>query len=352
MGNKKINKSESILARRWRKFKSMKRAYYSLVLLIVLYVLSFFNPLLVSNRALVVKYDGKYHFPAFGKYYTTEYFGQKGYGEANYRKLEKELNSNGKGWVLLAPYEYSPVENILGELKTNPPTRPDSEHWLGTDKQGRDIFARLVYGFNISITFALIITVISYIIGIIIGGYLGFFGGLADLIGVRLIEIFSAIPFLYLIMIIKSILPLNLFFLAVLIIITGAWMGTTWFLRGEYLREKSKDYVAAAVSMGASSWRVMFKHILPNSLTPIITFAPFAVIAHIGSLVSLDFLGFGLEPPTPSWGELMNQGISDIDSWWLIGTPLSAMFVTLLIISFIGEGVREAFDPKTYSRLR
>jgi len=344
--------SDSILKKRWRRFKTLKRGYYSFILIIVLYLLSFLNPLLVNNKALVVKYNGKLHFPAFGQYYSAEYFGQTGFGEVQYRKLKKAFTEDKNNWVLLPPYPYSPIENLLDELTVQAPSAPDSQHWLGTDNRGRDVFARLLYGFNISINFALIVTFFSYLIGVFFGACLGWFGGKLDLFGVRLIEIFSGIPFLYTIMIIVSVIQPSFMLLVVLLIVMGGWMSQTFLMRGEYLREKAKDYVAAAVSMGASNQRVMFKHILPNSLTPIITFAPFAIVGYIFSLVSLDFLGFGLMPPTPSWGELMNQGVADITSWWLIAAPLGAMFLTLLIINFIGEGVREAFDPKVFSRLR
>jgi microcin C transport system permease protein len=345
-------KSDSIMQKRWRKFKTLKRGYFSLLLIIVLYALSFCNPIFVNNKALIVKYNGKLHFPAFGKFYTTEYFGQEGFGEAQYRTLKKQFETEENNWLIMPPYPYSPIENLLDELDVQPPSAPDAKHWLGTDNRGRDVFARLLYGFNISITFALIVTFFSYIIGIFFGACLGWFGGKLDLFGVRLIEVFSGIPFLYTIMIIVSVIQPSFLLLVGLLIIMGGWMGQTFLMRGEYLREKGKDYVAAAVSMGASNRRVMFKHILPNSLTPVITFAPFAIVGYIFSLVSLDFLGFGLAPPTPSWGELMNQGVADITSWWLIAAPLGAMFITLLIINFIGEGVREAFDPKIFSRLR
>ena len=361
-------KSESINQKRWKRFKRIKRGYYSLIIIATLYFLSFFLPLLVNNKALVVKHEGSYYFPAFAQMISwvktpthfegshfgqTEVFGEKHHGEANYRELKKQFKKESKGnWVLMPFYDYNPVENILGELEGKPPTAPDRKHWLGTDNRGRDVFARLAYGFQVSISFALVVTFFSYLIGILIGGILGFYGGKVDLYGVRFIEIFSGIPFLFTIMIIASFMKPNFSMLAILLIILGGWMGSTFYIRAEFFREKARDYVAAAKAMGASDWRIMLKHILPNSLVPIITFAPFAIVGYIFSLVSLDFLGFGLRPPTPSWGELINQGREDIVSWWLIISPFIAMFLTLLAITFIGEGVREAFDPKKYSRLR
>ncbi|PID26954.1 MAG: peptide ABC transporter permease [Candidatus Cloacimonadota bacterium] len=350
--SKNIKKSESLFQKRWKKFKTLKRGYYSFIGLIIFYILSFAFPLFINNSALIVSYKGELHFPIFGGYYTAKYFEMDGYGEANYRALQKKFEKDDNGnWVLMPFYPYSPTENLLGEIEGEPPTPPDSKHWFGTDNRGRDVFARLLYGFNISISFALVVAFFSYVIGIIVGGILGYYGGKVDILGQRLIEMTAGVPFLYAIMIITTIINPSFFLLAFLLIIFG-WIGMTYYVRGEFYREKAKDYVAAAISMGATNRRVMFKHILPNSLTPIITFAPFAIVGYIFSLVSLDYLGFGLAPPTPSWGELLTQGKEDVTYWWLISAPLGAIFLTLLTITFIGEGVREAFDPKVHSRLR
>jgi len=365
---KKIKTSSSIFQKRMKKFKSIKRGYYSFILLTTLFILSFLNPILINNKAIIVKYDGNYFFPAFKdlvddiipiSYYEasdfgqSEVFGNPVQGEPNYRELKKQLKKENKGnWLIMPFYPYNPIENFLKELGQQPPTAPDHQHLLGTDGHGRDVFARLVYGFQISMSFALIVTVLSYCIGILIGATLGFFGGKIDIYGQRFIEIFMAIPFLFLMMILVSFTQPSFFLLASMLVILSGWIGITFYIRSEFYREKAKDYVAAAVSMGASNRRIMFKHILPNSLTPIITFAPFAIIGYISSLVSLDFLGFGLAPPTPSWGELIRQGSMDIRYWWLIVSPLTAMALTLFSITFIGEAIREAFDPKVYSRLR
>jgi microcin C transport system permease protein len=225
------------------------------------------------------------------------------------------------------------------------------EHLLGTDDRGRDVFARMVYGFRTSVSFALVVTLFCYMIGISIGALLGYFGGKFDIIMQRFVEIWSAMPFLYTVMIFAAIMIPN-FWMLVIILVMFKWMGMTYFIRGEFLREKSKDYVAAARAIGCKDGAIIFKHILPNALTPVISFAPFAVVANIGALVSLDFLGFGLPAPTPSWGELLGQGLANLHKEWLILSPILAMFVTLLLVSFIGEAIREAFDPKQYSRLR
>ncbi len=357
---KKTVKSVSILKKRLLRFKKIKRGYYSLIIIGVLYALSFFNPIMVNNKALVVNYNDQLHFPAFGQFYDQEYFGQNDYGEADYRQLKKDLSGDTPGWVIMPFYSYSPTEHLLQELLDDnkfAPSAPCAKHWLGTDNQGRDVFARLAYGFNISITFAVIVTFFSYLIGITIGAIIGYCGGKVDIIGQRFIEIFAGIPFLYSIMLLGSFMKdifgdRSMFILAFFLIILGGWISITYYIRGEFLREKSRDYVAAAIAIGASGKQIMFKHILPNAITPIITFAPFAIVGYIFALVSLDFLGFGLLPPTPSWGELLDQGRDDITRWWLVASPLVAMFFTLLSISFIGEALREAFDPKVHSRLR
>ena len=346
--------SVSVLRRRWRKFRTLKRGWYSFLLLLIVYLVSFFNPLIFNYRALVVCYEGEYYFPAFGNHYQAMDFKQRQIGEANYRKLAVEFEqADGDNWVLMPPYPYGPTENLLLEIEGHPPHPPSALHWLGTDDRGRDILVRLAYGFQISMTFAFTVVILSYIMGMTVGGCLGFFGGRIDMYGQRFIEIWAGIPFLYTIMIIGSTVPRTATILAC-ILAALSWVGISFYMRGEFYREKAKDYVAAAVAQGDSRLRIMFSHILPNSLTPIISFAPFAMVGTIMALVSLDFLGFGLPAPTPSWGELMKQGLDKITSrhWHLIVSPFAAMFSTLLMVVFVGEAIREAFDPKVFSRLR
>lgn len=344
--------STSIFQKRWKKFKTIKRGYYSFIIIVTCFIISFLLPFFVNRDALIVNYEGSYYFPVF-KYYSAETFKQAGVqGEANYRLLKKQFKEEGSdNWVLMPIYPFGPNENLLDELTEIPPTAPGGEHIFGTDDRGRDVFARLVYGFNIGLSFSLIVTLFSYIIGISIGAMLGFFGGKVDILGQRFIEIWSTLPFLFVMIIISSILNPNFILLTIVLTLFG-WMGMTYYVRGEFYREKARDYVSAAISMGAKNSTIIFKHILPNALTPVITYMPFAIVANIFSLVALDFLGFGLPPPTPSWGQLMNQGMQNIEKWWLISTPLLSMFLTLLSITFIGEAFREAFDPKIYSRLR
>lgn len=343
--------SLSILKKRWLKFKTLKRGYYSLVILTILYVVSWFLPVLINNRPLIVRYEDQTYFPVFQGYIAGQTFGQDVPGEANYRLLKEQWQGDdANNWLIMPVYPYSPYEDITveGNKMYDPPSRT---HWLGTDNTGRDVFARLCYAFNISISFALVLTIINYIIGVSIGGFMGYFGGKFDLFFQRLIEIWSSLPMLFVIIIISSILRPS-FFLLIFIYTIVNWIGMTYLMRAEFYREKSKDYVAAALSMGQSNMKVMFKHILPNSLVPIITYFPFSVVSGVLALVGLDYLGFGLPPPTPSWGQMLDVGLQNISKWWMVFAPVSAEFLTLLLVVFIGEGVREAFDPKVYSRLR
>jgi microcin C transport system permease protein len=354
--------SVSVFRKRIRKFRTIKRGYYSFIILLAAYGISFFLPVLINNDALLVRYNGTLYYP-FVHYYPASTFGQEKIGEPDYRAVAQEFRQEHKGnWVILPFYPYSPTESLL-DLPGSPPNPPSRQHLFGTDDRGRDIFARLAYGFNVSLSFAILVLVISLAIGVSVGALLGYFAGKLDILGQRLIEIWSSLPFLYTIIIVSSIVvPIYLpgrnlvlqpsFWLLILILTAFDWMGITYYVRGEFYREKTKDYVAAAISMGASDSSIIFKHILPNSLTPVVSFAPFMVVANISALVALDFLGFGLPAPTPSWGELIEQGVDNLTKWWLVFFPLAAMFITLLLIVFIGEAVREAFDPKEYSRLR
>jgi len=353
---------ESPFRRRIRKFRTLRRGYWSFLLILTAYVASFFLPVLMNNVAFVVRYQGQYYFPFF-RYYPASEFGQAAFGEPNYRQLKLTFAEENAGdWVLMPLYPYSPNESLLDQ-PGSPPHPPSATHLLGTDDRGRDVLVRLAYGFNISLTFAILVMVFAYSVGIAVGASLGYLGGKLDLLGQRVIEIWSSLPFLYTIIIVSSIVvPIYLpgrmqilqpsFWLLVIILAIFDWMGMTYYIRGEFYREKARDYVGAAIATGVSEPAIMFRHILPNALTPVVSFAPFTVVANISALVALDFLGFGLPAPTPSWGELIGQGMNNLTKPWLVFFPLGALFVTLLLVVFIGEAVREAFDPKEHSRLR
>jgi microcin C transport system permease protein len=326
--------------KRWHKFKSVKRGYYAFLILVAAYLVSFLLPVLINNAALVVRYQGKTFFP-FARYHAASEFGGVEFGEPDYRALKERLAREGSGWVWMPPYPYGPLETLLAA----PGSPPSREHIFGTDDTGRDVFARLAYGFNISLSFALVVLALSYTAGVIVGALLGYFGGRLDLLGQRGIEIWSSLPFLYTAIILTSILSPS-FWLLVVIVSIFSWMGITYYVRGEVYREKAKDYVLAAAALGASNTTIVFRHILPNALTPVIAFAPFVAVGNITALVALDFLGFGLPVPAPSWGELIDQGVMHVSDWWLVFFPLGALFVTLMLIVFVGEALREAFDPR------
>jgi microcin C transport system permease protein len=296
-------------------------------------------------------------------FYSVTDFGAEGFGEPDYRALKKQFSESARGdWVLMPPYPFGPNESLL-DANEPPPNAPSREHPFGTDDRGRDVFVRLAYGFNISMTFAIMVTLFSESTGVAVGALLGYFGGKIDILGQRFIEIWSSLPFLYTIIIISSIVvPIYVpgksavfqpsFWLLVVILAAFDWVSITYYIRGEFYREKARDYVGAAIATGVSEPKIMFRHILPNALTPVVSFAPFVIVANISALVALDFLGFGLPAPTPSWGELISQGTENLTKWWLVFFPLAALFVTLLLVVFIGEAVREAFDPKEYSQLQ
>jgi len=351
----KNNKSNinSLFHKRWLKFKLHKRGYYSLFIILFLYALSFTLPLFVNKDPLIVRYNGNYYFPVF-KYYSAATFNVQSNGEANYRKLKHEIDAkNTTDFVLMPLYPYGPNENLLDELNAMPPTTPSAVNWFGTDDRGRDVFARVLYGFNISVSFGLLVTLFSFMLGTLAGALSGFYGGKTDMFFQRAVEVWSALPFLYLIIIFSSFITPG-FTLLTFILVLLNWVGITLYVRGEVLREKAKEYVFAAYVSGSSKYKIITKHILPNSISPIVTFAPFAVVGNIALLVALDFLGFGLQPPTASWGQLIQQGMSSptLDRWWLIIIPLAFQFITLILIVFIGEGFRDAFDSKQYSRLK
>jgi microcin C transport system permease protein len=345
-------KPESLFQKRWRKFKTLKRGWYSFQLLTVLFLLSFLNPFLINSRAIAIHHDGQTRFPVFEGHIEAQDLGQRVIGEARYRELKTQYaEADEGGWVLLPPYPFHPNESLLREMEGTPPHSPSLSHWMGTDDRGRDVFARLAYGFQLSIAFGLGVVTCSYTIGMTVGAILGFFGGKIDIIGQRFVEIWAGLPFLYTVIIISSMVRPSFYVLVPLLGIFS-WVGVSFYMRGEFYREKSKDYVAAAIAQGENNRNIIFRHILPNALTPIVSFAPFALVGAISALVSLDFLGFGLQPPTASWGELVGQGKANIQAWHLVFFPLGALFSTLIMVVFIGEAVREAFDPRTYSRLR
>ena len=336
--------------RKLKRFRSIRRGYYSFICIIVMIFVSLVAELLVNNRALIVHYEGKTFFPTYGDMIPGTTFGLDYNYETDYRDLAKRFKAEGNGnWLLMPLIPYDPYENDLkdNEFPPYPPSIQD-QHYLGTDTTGRDILARLVYGFRIAILFSLLLLVVNYTIGVSIGSAMGFWGGKFDLFFQRIIEIWSNVPFLYVIIIISSIVVPN-FMMLILIMAIFGWIGITWTMRTVTYKERAREYAMAAKALGASNLRIIFKHIIPNTISIIVTFAPFSISSGIVALTSLDYLGFGLPPPTPSWGELLQQAWSNLDAWWIGGAVVFAMIITLMTVTFVGEAVREAFDPKLHT---
>lgn len=334
----------------WNRFRSIRRGYWSALILLVLLLLSCFAELIANNRALLVYHDGEVFFPTYGAIIPGKRFGLEYEYETNYRDLQARYQETGSdNWVLMPIIPYSPFETTVSE-GSYPPEPPDfsDQHYLGTDIAGRDIASRLIYGFRIAIFFSLILLTINYAVGIALGCMMGYWGSAFDLFFQRLIEIWSNIPILYVIMIIASIMTPN-FMLLVLIMVMFGWMSMTWYMRTATYKEKARDYVLAARALGASTPRIIFKHILPNTVSIIITFIPFSVVSGISALTSLDYLGFGLPPPTPSWGEMLRQGTDNLHAPWISVSVVSTLVFVLTMVTFVGEAVREAIDPKKHS---
>lgn len=333
-----------------RRFRSIKRGYYSFIAFIILLIISIFAELFINSRALIVYYNGKLYFPIYHKLIPGKIFGLPYDYETNYRELNNQFKTNKNGnWLILPVVPYNPYENDLHEGRYPPfPPSIKDKHFLGSDKAGRDITARLIYGFRIAIFFSLILLLLNYVIGISIGCLMGYFGGLFDILFQRIIEVWTNIPFLYVVIIISSIITPS-FFILILIMAIFGWIGMTWVMRTITYKEKTRDYVLAAKSMGASNARIIFFHIIPNTISIIVTYAPFSISSGIVSLTALDYLGFGLRPPIPSWGELLQQGWTNLSDYWIAGSVIIAMVITLTMVTFIGEAVREAFDPKMHT---
>ncbi|MDD5198354.1 MAG: ABC transporter permease [Terrimicrobiaceae bacterium] len=335
---------------RLRKFRSIKRAWWSFWILTIAFVFSLFSEQLVNDHPLLLRYGGHWYFPTL-RFYPANAFGGRYKTEADYLAIRGDpaFNAHG-GWMLLPPIPHSPLHSYL-DLAGAPPHPPSWQHWLGTDSSARDVLARLIYGFRICMTFALSLAAISAVLGIIIGGMQGYFGGRFDLTIQRLIEIWSALPFLYVVILLGSIYGQN-FTILLTVMALFEWIALSYYMRGEFYKLREQPYVLAARGLGAGHLRILFKQMLPNAMTPVITLLPFSIVGGISSLTALDFLGFGLQPPTPSWGELMQQGLQNLQAPWIATSSVGALFLTLLLASFVGEGVRDAFDPKFRLRLQ
>jgi len=330
--------------RRWRSFRGNRRGYISLWLLGLALVLSLFAEVYANSKPLLVYHQGEFYFPMAVVYPETT-FGGDFETEPDYRDpFVRELLSEGDNWALYPPISWDYKTINQGQARPNP-APPSAENWLGTDDRGRDVLARLIYGFRISMFFGLILAVIGTAIGIVVGSIQGFLGGWVDLLGQRGIEIWSSMPELYLLIILSASFTPSIPKLIAILSLFG-WMGLSIYVRAEFLRARNFDYVKAARAMGVGNWDIMRKHILPNTLVPVVTFFPFRVSGAVIGLTSLDFLNLGVPSPTPSLGELLRQAKANVEAWWMSLTTFAVLVLTVVLINFIGEALLQAFDPR------
>jgi len=325
--------------KRYRRFKAVKRSVLSVWIFILLLFLSLTAEFWANSRPIFLKFQGHLYIPAVRTYHPSV-FGIEDAFVTNYRKLD--LGSDD--WVLWPPIKWDPYENNA-QVETYP-APPSSDNYFGTDDRGRDVLSRLIYGFRYSIGFALLVWAFSYIVGVVLGALMGYAGGATDLLGQRAVEVFESMPILLVLITLVSIFGANLWMLVLFSVVFG-WMMISTYIRAEFLKLRKREFVDAARAQGVSQWRIIMRHILPNALGPILTFSPFMIAGSIYSLAALDYLGLGLPPPTPSWGELLQQAQNYFTiAWWLAVFPSAAMVLTLTVLNLIGEGVRDAFDPR------
>ncbi len=329
--------------RRLDNFIGNKRGYYSALIFSFIFIATLFAEFLANDKPIFVYFDSKIHFPTVEKI-PEVYFGGEFETEADYKDpfVKKLINQNG--FFIMPLIEYS-FDTINYDLKVPSPSPPTFENLLGTDDQGRDVLARLIYGFRISVFFGLILTILSSIIGIIVGGLQGFYGGKVDLLVQRFIEVWSGLPVLYLLIIISSFIEPS-FWILLLIMLLFSWMSLEGVVRAEFLRARNFEYVKAAKALGVKNLVIMYKHVLPNAMVATLTLMPFILSGSIATLTSLDFLGFGLPPGSPSLGEMVAQGKANLQAPWLGISAFFTLSLQLSLLVFIGEAVRDAFDPR------
>ena len=330
--------------RAWQRFKRNRLGLWSLVLFSVMLFLSLFAEVVSNDRPLVVRFNGQFYFPIATTFPEKTFGGDFETPTDFLDPFIREQLSKGDNWVIYAPNPYGP--KTLNYFAKEPnPSRPTRDNLLGTDDRGRDLLAQLIYGFRLSVLFALALTAIGVLIGVISGAIQGFFAGKIDLAFQRFIEIWDSMPELYLLIIFSAIFAPSVALLLVLLSLFG-WMGLSQYVRAEFLRNRQMEYVKAARALGVGNGRIMWRHILPNSMTPVITFLPFRMSGAILALTSLDFLGLGVPPGTPSLGELLSQGKNNIDAWWISLSTFAVLVITLLLLTFMGDALRDALDPR------
>lgn len=330
--------------RRWQRFKANRRGYYSLWIFSILFISSLFAEIWSNDQPLVVYYQGEYYYPLLHSYPETT-FGGDFETSTDYKDayVLQQLSKNGN-WVLFAPNPYR-YDTINYNNASPNPAPPSSVNWFGTDDRGRDVLARVIYGFRLSVLFGLALTIVGTFIGIIAGALQGYLGGNFDLIFQRFMEIWGSMPELYLLIIFASIFEPNILLLLILLSLFG-WMGLADYVRAEFLRGRNLDYVRSAKAMGVPNLTIMWRHLFPNALVPVITFLPFRLSASVLALTSLDFLGLGVPPNVPSLGELLAQGKENISAWWLSLSTFTVLVGMLVLLIFIGEALRESMDTR------
>ena len=336
--------SASPSARAWQRFRRNRLGFWSLVLFSAMVLISLAAELVSNDRPVVLIYQGKAYWPLVQDYPETT-FGGDFATPTDYLDpfIQQKLSEPGN-WALYAPNRYG-SKTLNYFAKAPNPAPPSADNWLGTDDRGRDLLAQLIYGFRVSVLFALALTFTGVLLGVITGAIQGFFGGKTDLAFQRFIEIWGSMPELYLLIIFSAVFAPSIALLLILLSLFG-WMGLSDYVRAEFLRNRQMDYVRAARALGVSNGQIILRHVLPNSLTPVVTFLPFRMSGAILALTSLDFLGLGVPPGTPSLGELLSQGKNNIDAWWISLATFGVLVVTLLLLTLMGDALRDALDPR------
>ncbi|WCM91527.1 ABC transporter permease [Acidovorax sp. NCPPB 2350] len=334
--------------RAWLRFKRNRLGYWSLIAFSVLVALSLCAELISNDRPLLVRYEGRFYLPMLHDYPEKTFGGDFETPTDYLDPFIRERLGTGGNWAIYTLNPYGP-HTLNYFAKAPNPSGPTAENWLGTDDRGRDLLAQLIYGFRVSVLFGLALTAVGVVLGVVTGAIQGFFGGKTDLAFQRFIEIWGSMPELYLLIIFSAVFAPSVALLLVLLSLFD-WMGLSNYVRAEFLRNRQLDYVKAARALGVPDRQIIGRHILPNSMTPVVTFLPFRMSAAILALASLDFLGLGVPPGTPSLGELLNQGKNNIDAWWISLSTFAVLVVTLLLLTFMGDALRDALDPRKADR--
>jgi microcin C transport system permease protein len=324
---------------RWERFLKQRRSVLALLCLAIMTLASLGAGWIANSKPVLLSYKGELFFPVLKDPHPSK-FGITDRLRMDYRSLPM----SDSDWALWPPVRWDPYETNISVDRF--PSDPTVHNPLGTDDRGRDVFARLLYGFRFSMGYAIIVWALSSVVAVILGGLMGYLGGTVDIIGQRIVEILHTIPIMFLLIILVSIFKPSMFLLILITVFFG-WLGLSGYIRGEFLKNRKRDFVEAARALGAGHSRIIFTHILPNSILPILTFSPFIIAGHVYGLAALDYLGFGLPPPTPSWGELLSQAQKYFrNAWWLAVFPSGTLFSTLVLLALVGDGVRNAFETR------